>query len=153
MVTSVSHFSVSSEQFQTCKKREKINKQWQYLRAAHKKSQFHILAKNAKIHKAIVQENSLFWKKKFYFSSEICKSDRQKLNPKIFLLSDLFFYFFLIFKGFSTHKIFRKCRPKKSEPDISPILDFLSGIGKSDPQKRNLKVFLWSGNFFYIFQI
>ena len=36
---------------------------------------------------------------------------------------------------------------------MSPILDFSSGIGKSDPQKSNLKVFLQSENFFYIFQI
>ena len=36
---------------------------------------------------------------------------------------------------------------------MSPIMDFSSGIGKSDPQKPNLEVVLQSKNFFYIFQI
>ena len=36
---------------------------------------------------------------------------------------------------------------------MSPIFEFSSGIGKSDPQKTNLKVFLQLENFFYIFQI
>ena len=89
----------------------------------------------------------------FELSSEICKLDRQEPNPKIFLSSDNFLYIFLIFKGFPTHNIFQKCRSEKSEPDISPILDFSSEIGKSNPQKPNLKVFLRSDNFFYIFPI
>ena len=113
------------------------------------------LTKIAKVAMVIVIATLAILVKKyfFYFSIGICKLDRQKPNPQIFLLYDNFFYFFLIFTCFSTHKIFLKCRSKKSEPDISPILDFSSGICKSDPQKPNLKVFLQSRHFFYIFQI
>ena len=90
-----------------------------------------------------------FWSKNI--SNVICKLDRQKPNPQIFLQSDNCFYFYFIFKGFLSHKIFQKCRSKKSVPDISPIFDFSDKIGKSDPKKPNLEVFLQSEHFFYIF--
>ena len=70
-------------------------------------------------------------------------------NPKIFLRLEIFFNFFLIFRKY----FFQNCSSKKFEPDMSPIFYFSTGIGKSDPQKSNLKVFLQSENFFYIFRI
>ena len=60
----------------------------------------------------------------------------------------IFLFFSIFWKNF-----FQNCPSKKSEPDISPILDFSSGVGKSDMQKLNLKVFLRFNEFFYIFKI
>ena len=66
---------------------------------------------------------------------------------KYFCDSSIFSIFFEFLNDF-----FRNCPSKKSEPDMSPIFYFSSEIGKSDPHKSNLKVFLLSENFFYIFR-
>ena len=43
-----------------------------------------------------ISRKNRFKKKNSDFSSGICKLDRQKPNPKIFLICDFLFYFFLI---------------------------------------------------------
>ena len=51
-------------------------------------------------------------KKVFDFSCGICKSDRQKPNPQIFLLHDNFFYFFEFLTVFQHTFFFKSAVPK-----------------------------------------